>query len=61
MKAPLYILESADDGGKDGRVLRGGMHGCLGSDTGTPAFPHHLNVVVDAVICHWVSVTVEGL
>ena len=41
MPAPPNILESADNGGKRGRVLRGGVHGCSGRTAGRPTFSHH--------------------
>ena len=41
MSSPLDLLEAADDGGKGGRVLRGGFQGVLRSDAGRPALPHH--------------------
>ena len=52
MPDPPDILESAEYGGEGGRVLRGGVYGGSGSDTGRPATPHHFNVVVDAVVRH---------
>ena len=41
MPDPPDILESAEDGGKDGWVLRGGIPGFSGSDAGRRAIPHH--------------------
>ena len=39
--APLEILESAEDGGEGGRVLRGGVHRCPWSDAGIPVIPQY--------------------
>ena len=58
--APPYILESAEDGGKDGRVLQGGVYGAWGVMQGDLLSPTIFSVVVDAVVRHWVSVMVEG-
>ena len=41
MSDPLDILESAEDGGKGGRVLRSGVHRCSGSEAGRPIILHH--------------------
>ena len=59
MPDPLDILELAEDGGEGGRISWGSVHRCLGSDAGDPIYPAIFNVVVYAVVQHWVSVMVE--
>ena len=53
-------MEAVDDGFKVGRILRDGVSGRVWSDTGVSAPPTIFNVVVDAVVQHWVTVVVEG-
>ena len=60
MPAPPDILELAEDGRKGGRVLQGGIYKGSGVTQGDPLSPTILNVVVDAVVFHWVYVMVEG-
>ena len=63
--APPDILESSEDNGEGRKVLRGSVYGGLGSDARNRLLPTIFNVVVDvvvdAVVCHWVSVMAEGV
>ena len=45
MPSPPDILETAEYGSKGGRILQGGVHGCLGHDSGRSAIPHHFQRV----------------
>ena len=51
-------MESAEDGGKGGGLLQDGVNWCSGVMQEEPLSPTNFNVVVDAVVRHWVSVVV---
>ena len=61
MSDPPELLEAADYGGKGGQLLRVGFKGARRVTQGDPLSPTIFNVVVDAVVQHWVQVMGEGV
>ena len=55
---PTEILEAAHNGCKGGGLLQDGVNWCSGVMQEEPLSPTNFNVVVDAVVRHWVSVVV---
>ena len=49
------------DGREIRRLLQDGISGVQGGDTVGHFAPHKFNVVVDAVVCHWVEGMVESV
>ena len=50
----LSLLRQAEYCGSRRRLLWGGVSSILGGDPGVLGVPHHSNVVVDAVVRHWI-------
>ena len=57
---PLRILGQTRDGGSRERILWGGVPRLWGYDLGGTAVPDHFNVMVDAVVRHWISLVTGG-
>ena len=60
LSVPPDVLGAADNGGKDGRLLRAAFKGARGVTQGDLLSPTIFNVLVDASVRHWVTVMVEG-
>ena len=57
--ASAGILGKINDGSTGGGVLRTRFKGARGVTQGDPLSPTIFNVVVDAVVCHWVTLEVD--
>ena len=57
---PFHLLVQATYDGLRGRLLLSNISRLLGGDLGVTAAPHNLNVVVDAVVHHWILTMTVG-
>ena len=59
-ETPPDLLEAPHDGVEIGGIIQDSIQGRTRGDTGNPLSPTILNLVVDAVVCHWVTVLIVG-
>ena len=61
MPDPPPVLRKVDDGGSRGWVIRKGVPRFLGDNPRRPVSPTIFDMVVDAVLHHWVLLVMGGV